>query len=190
MIMTAEDEPEKIRRQMQNMAYAMKSLEQTLGGTFKARMEQVGQQVQKLADEVNTGVVVYSDPAPQNFEAFARATAREHPLMSVERMLALYDNKADFTLDSVESCGRWVLSRSDIVALIRTPGKKIQAIKETRAGTNIGLKEAKDAVEWAETQIRRGWLSPEEADQLRREEEAAIRSILGSPSDRGEGEDD
>lgn len=58
--------------------------------------------------------------------------------------------------------------------------KKINAIKEMRAYTGLGLKDAKEAVEYAVEMLRRGYLSQDERKKLDDEVKAATESILGS----------
>ncbi len=53
------------------------------------------------------------------------------------------------------------------VILASTGDKKIQVIKEIRAITNLGLKEAKDLVEGAPKTIKEG-VSKEEADKIKK----------------------
>ena len=50
--------------------------------------------------------------------------------------------------------------------------KKIQVIKEVRAMTNLGLKEAKDLVEGAPKPVKEG-VSKEEAEEMKKKLEAA-----------------
>lgn len=59
-------------------------------------------------------------------------------------------------------------------------GKKINAIKLMRELTQIGLKEAKDAVELAWSWRELGRLTRAEQDALEAEEQQAIKSILGA----------
>jgi large subunit ribosomal protein L7/L12 len=54
--------------------------------------------------------------------------------------------------------------------------KKIQVIKEVRAITGLGLKEAKDLVEGAPKAIKEG-VSKEEADQIKEKVEAAGATV-------------
>ena len=58
------------------------------------------------------------------------------------------------------------------VILISSGDKKIQVIKEVRAITSLGLKEAKDLVEAAPQPIKEA-VSKEEADKLKEQIEAA-----------------
>jgi len=64
------------------------------------------------------------------------------------------------------------------VVLTGIGDKKIQVIKEVRAITSLGLKEAKDLVEKAPTNVKEG-VSKEEADQIKTklEEVGAIIDI-------------
>lgn len=58
------------------------------------------------------------------------------------------------------------------VVLISAGDKKIQVIKEVRAATNLGLKEAKDLVEGAPKPVKEK-VSKEEAEELKKKLEAA-----------------
>ena len=58
------------------------------------------------------------------------------------------------------------------VVLAEVGGNKIAVIKEVRAATNLGLKEAKDLVEAAPKAVKEG-ASKEEADELKKKLEAA-----------------
>jgi large subunit ribosomal protein L7/L12 len=58
------------------------------------------------------------------------------------------------------------------VILTETGGQKIAVIKEVRAATNLGLKEAKDLVEGAPKPIKEG-VSKDEAEELKKKLEAA-----------------
>ena len=58
------------------------------------------------------------------------------------------------------------------VILTSSGDKKIQVIKEVRAITNLGLKEAKDLVDKAPQPIKTG-VSKEEADKIKAQVEAA-----------------
>lgn len=114
-----------------------------------------------------------------DFETSIRKLAGYDPSMSLWRAIELIDTGTDviMTTDSLEARAEWVLGRQDILDLI--PTKKINAIKEVRAATNMGLKEAKEAVERAAELLKQGHLTPAQRFQLAQEEEAAIASILG-----------
>ena len=58
------------------------------------------------------------------------------------------------------------------VVLTEAGGQKIAVIKEVRAATNLGLKEAKELVEGAPKPIKEG-VSKEEAEELKKKLEAA-----------------
>jgi large subunit ribosomal protein L7/L12 len=58
------------------------------------------------------------------------------------------------------------------VILVSAGDKKIQTIKEVRAATNLGLKEAKDLVEAAPKPVKEK-VSKEEAEELKKKLEAA-----------------
>ena len=59
-----------------------------------------------------------------------------------------------------------------IVMLISAGDKKINVIKEVRAATSLGLKEAKDLVEGAPKEIKSG-VNKKDADELKAKLEAA-----------------
>ena len=58
------------------------------------------------------------------------------------------------------------------VVLVEAGGQKIAVIKEVRAATNLGLKEAKDLVESAPKPVKEA-VSKEEAEELKKKLEAA-----------------
>ena len=58
------------------------------------------------------------------------------------------------------------------VVLTEAGAQKIAVIKEVRAATNLGLKEAKDLVEAAPKPIKQG-VTKEEAEELKKKLEAA-----------------
>ena len=58
------------------------------------------------------------------------------------------------------------------VVLTEAGAQKIAVIKEVRAATNLGLKEAKDLVEGAPKPVKEG-ISKEEAEELKKKLEAA-----------------
>ena len=62
------------------------------------------------------------------------------------------------------------------VVLTAIGDKKIQVIKEVRAVTNLGLKDAKDLVEGAPKAIKEG-VKKEEADEIKTKIEAAGGSV-------------
>ena len=62
------------------------------------------------------------------------------------------------------------------VILANAGANKIQVIKEIRAVTNLGLKEAKDFVEAAPKPIKQG-IKKEEADEIKKKLEAAGATI-------------
>ena len=62
------------------------------------------------------------------------------------------------------------------VILANAGANKIQVIKEIRAVTNLGLKEAKDFVETAPKPIKQG-IKKEEADEIKKKLEAVGATI-------------
>lgn len=88
------------------------------------------------------------------------------------------------TSSDIECLARFALVDPSINIILTTKESygKIKAIKELRARANVGLKEAKDAIEIAEKMLEDGWVPPEQQEVLRKEEEAAIQSILKGAS--------
>ena len=62
------------------------------------------------------------------------------------------------------------------VVLTKAGEKKIQVIKEVRAMTNLGLKEAKDLVDGAPKPVREG-ISRQEAEEIKTKLEAAGATV-------------
>lgn len=62
------------------------------------------------------------------------------------------------------------------VVLASTGGNKIAVIKEVRAMTNLGLKEAKDLVDTAPKPIKEG-VTKEEAEEMKKKLEAAGATV-------------
>lgn len=115
-----------------------------------------------------------------NFEETMRALADRTPHVAVSEAIKLVDEGGPaltISLDGVNVRERalWVLEQPDIVEAMES--RKIVAIKEVRARTYLGLKEAKDAVVYACRLKEEGYLSLAEREQLARDEEAAIESI-------------
>lgn len=75
--------------------------------------------------------------------------------------------------------GEWVLDQQVIMKFL--PDKKILAIKETRALTGMGLKEAKDAVEMAQWLAAQGHMSRTERETVDREAQEIVNQLTGKP---------
>jgi ribosomal protein L7/L12 len=118
--------------------------------------------------------------AQSDFETRIRKLWIADPGQSLDQALRRIDGNTDVlaTTASIQERAEWVLEQRDIVPLIEN--KKINAIKEVRAISGMGLKEAKEAVEYAAALQRRGYLSKAERRQLEIEEQEAIASILGT----------
>ena len=58
------------------------------------------------------------------------------------------------------------------IMLVSAGDKKINVIKEVRAATSLGLKEAKDLVEGAPKEIK-GWVAKKESEEFKKKLEAA-----------------
>jgi len=63
-----------------------------------------------------------------------------------------------------------------ILTGVTDPSKKIEVIKEVRAITNLGLKEAKDLVEGAPKSVKEG-VSKQESEDIKKKLEAAGGSV-------------
>lgn len=87
-----------------------------------------------------------------DFKALALLVARNAPTLALAEVLDLTDALLPFVdekplvLADPESLGTHALGLPDVV-YAATCDRKIMAIKELRAATNCGLKEAKDAIE-------------------------------------------
>jgi hypothetical protein len=120
---------------------------------------------------------------PSEFEGFIWDAYAKNPDMSLSEALASYRTsyrtRSAYMLHgaSIAERGTWVLDNKMIVDLIRD-NKKINAIKETRALTSLGLKEAKEAVEWAADRLDQGWVPTWEREQLEAECKEVIDSIM------------
>lgn len=80
---------------------------------------------------------------------------------------------------STEVLAEFAGHQPTVVAFLERGNHKIQAIKELRAVSYHGLKEAKDAVELLDSWMRSGkWVSREERRAIERDAQDAIRSIL------------
>lgn len=134
--------------------------------------------------------LVYDDSMPlaarypsAKFEALLRMLAEREPTLPIKVALDRLDAQA-----MCESPGQSMLhatmqERAEFAAEDRTirdflvAGQMINAIKELRAATELGLKESKDACELARQLIKEGWMSRAE---LAIAEKEAIASILGN----------
>jgi large subunit ribosomal protein L7/L12 len=64
-----------------------------------------------------------------------------------------------------------VEEQTEFTVILKSGGEKIQVIKEIRAITNLGLKEAKDLVEGAPGTVKEG-VSRQEAEEIKKKLEA------------------
>ena len=64
-----------------------------------------------------------------------------------------------------------------IIMLVSAGEKKINVIKEVRAATSLGLKEAKDLVEGAPKEVKSG-VPKKEAEEIKAKLEAALTSLI------------
>lgn len=145
--------------------------------SFKRMAEQV-EELSKRTSELAAG------ERALKFEQAVRQLAQDRPAMTISAALAALDNGSiSMTGATLRERAEWVLSQQDIVDLM--VDRKINAIKEIRARTHLGLKEAKDAVEYAADLQKQGWMSPAERAKLEeeaREAIASIRAVLPGPS--------
>lgn len=102
-------------------------------------------------------------------------------ILKLDALREAADNNAFLSLrnalqDGTDSHQRaeWVLEQTDIVDMF---DRKINAIKEVRARTHLGLKEAKEAVEDAIHLQRSGYMTKAERAKVELESAAAIASI-------------
>lgn len=120
-----------------------------------------------------------------DFEERFRRLAATHPhqsltwaLWALEHKTADGDDLAPGPGAPVEALAEYAFENSEIRFFM--PDKKIHAIKKLRELANVGLKEAKDAIELAEQWRQAGRSPREEREQLEREAEQAIESIMRS----------
>ena len=69
------------------------------------------------------------------------------------------------------------------IMLVSAGDKKINVIKEVRAATSLGLKEAKDLVEGAPKEVKSG-VPKKEAEEIKAKLEACLLYTSPSPRDR------
>lgn len=115
-----------------------------------------------------------------SFESTIRDLAVRYPSLPLAQAISIASASEDGIgpATNMHKTAEWILDQPDIVALLEN--KKITAIKEVRARTYQGLKEAKDAVEYAIQLKADGWLSKTQLEELERETEEAIASIIRS----------
>ena len=71
---------------------------------------------------------------------------------------------------------KWGVSAAAAVAVAAAGAQKINVIKEVRAITSLGLKEAKDLVEGAPKPVKEG-VTKDEAEKIRKQLEAAGATV-------------
>src|SRR6478752_3439885 len=71
---------------------------------------------------------------------------------------------------------KWGVSAAAPVAIIAAGAQKINVIKEVRAITSLGLKEAKDLVEGAPKAVKEG-VNKDEAEKIKKQLEAAGATV-------------
>ena len=96
---------------------------------------------------------------------------------SGEYFITIDTDKCNGCNACVEACPNNVLEAAEEkttfdVVLAEVGGNKISVIKEVRAATSLGLKEAKDLVESAPKPVKEG-VTKEEAEELKKKLEAA-----------------
>lgn len=123
------------------------------------------------------------------FESRVRALALQNRHMSLGEALSIMDREdgvaSPFSCPpataSIQQRAAWVLDQRLIMDYLpehdKNSYKKINAIKECRGISNWGLKEAKDAVEYAITMRDAGWVNTQEKERLEVESQEAIASI-------------
>lgn len=82
--------------------------------------------------------------------------------------------------DSLDAWALWVLDSPKIMELITSKDLfKIHMIKEVRATTGLGLKEAKEIVERALDMHEKGVVGALEAERLDRDVQQVVKSLTG-----------
>ena len=115
-----------------------------------------------------------------NFEERIRALSKRQPSMAIAAAIEMIDiggRTLAIALEGVDVVGvaEWIMGEEDILVYI--PEKKINAIKEVRQRAGIGLKEAKDAVEYV--MAHHDKLAAAQLLKAEAAEQEAIASILG-----------
>lgn len=118
-----------------------------------------------------------------DFESRIRELAAQHPTRPLEWAIAVVDY-ADLGVSMpppdprgpVEVHAEFAMQQPLVMDYLHQD-KKINAIKELRAVGNMGLKEAKDAVELVAAWEAKGYLPEHERQLIEREAEAAVESI-------------
>ena len=119
-----------------------------------------------------------------DFEERMREMARRYPRLTLTEAIRAMDGNSGLNIFSqgpgaLMERSEWVLEQRDIMDLCELRGK-IHAIKEIRARSGMGLKEAKEAVEGALALRDAGHMTQAQRVQLERDEQEAIRSIIGA----------
>ena len=109
----------------------------------------------KIVDELSTLTVVEAAELSKQLEEKWGVTAMAAAAPAAAAGGAVEEAKDDFT-----------------VMLVSAGDKKINVIKEVRAATSLGLKEAKDLVEGAPKEVKSG-VNKKDADELKAKLEAA-----------------
>lgn len=115
-----------------------------------------------------------------DFETMIRALAARAPHATLRWALAQVDGGQHVLRDGDPlALAEWAFANREVMQLCADQ-KKINAIKLMRQETQVGLKEAKDAVELAWQWRLDGRMTADEIKQLEAEEQQAIASILGA----------
>ena len=112
----------------------------------------------KIVDELSKLTVVEAAELSKQLEEKWGVTASA-PVASAPPAAAPVEEKSDF-----------------IIFLVSAGDKKINVIKEVRAITGLGLKEAKDLVESAPKEVKKG-VPKKDADELKKKLEAAGATV-------------
>ena len=121
-----------------------------------------------------------------DFEIRIRQVLQVEPNASLARAIAVVDgtsrddDRAGWAR-TPRDYAEWILDRPALMDVAHH--SRINAIKEVRQLTGLGLREARDAVEMAIKLQREGWMSAAEQMVLEQEAQAAIRSIIGGSDD-------
>ena len=109
----------------------------------------------KIIDDLSSLTVVEAAELSKQLEEKWGVTAAAAPAAPAAAGAAPVEEKDEFT-----------------IVLATSGDKKINVIKETRAVTSLGLKEAKDLVEGAPKEVKSG-VNKKEAEEIKKKLEAA-----------------
>ena len=121
----------------------------------------------KIIDELSSLTVVEAAELSKQLEEKWGVTAAAPAAAAPAAAAPAGEEKSEFSLFLAAA------DKDDFVIMLLSAGeKKINVIKEVRAATSLGLKEAKDLVEAAPKEIKAG-VAKKEAEEFKKKLEAA-----------------